>query len=1172
MPAEFDKSDMSRRRSPAWLAVVFACVVRLSAPLSAQTVTGSISGTVVDAQGAVIPGASLRLVSDSTGALRAATSNGRGDFAFDALPPDSYTLSVELEGFKKYEQRNVHVEPSDRLSVGQIPLDLGAASEVVTVIASGAKVQTVSSERSGIITSEQIDHLTVVNRDFSVLASLQPGVVYNPGAEAQSFSSSSQFNVNGGRAGQNNITIDGIPTENSNGTGVNTFQSWDSISQVKVLTSSFQAEFGRKPGAAIQAVTKSGTLNYHGAAYWYQRNEAFNALGAFNKAPGSPNPPYRFTTAGANVGGPAYIPGLARRGQQKLFFFFNEEQQRELRPLDQRRVTVPTLLERHGDFSRSANPYIRDPAKAALPCSAPTATRPAQTDGCFQAVDPGTGQPKLGLIPQNVIDPRMEAYLNLLPAPNHVGGGYNYQVQESLQIPKHTETARIDFVATPATTFYSVLNHWWDDEQGFAVPAGNANWGWLPSEYNPISRTINLSATHIFGHTLFFESSFSGSRWTEGNQPQQRYLDARNRALTGVTLPQFHPENNPLNLVPQAAFTGISMPANPTIENRFPITGTETVISWSGVLTKTAGSHLVKAGVFFEHWNQLKGVNGNFTGTYDFASNNSNYTTALGNTGNPYANALLGNFFSYTESTTRPPLDNRYNGLEWYVQDNWKASPRLTLDLGLRMGVAQPFHSPRGQEAGFVPTLFDPAQAVSLYTRATAPNAAVIGAIVPNAGNPLNGTVARTLTPSYPPGLRDLGGVTIAPRLGFAFDPAGHGTTAIRGGFGLFYDMRERDNFYVNLYKNPPLQLNPVIEFANVRTLLNANNFSFPSLTSGFQRDRQMPSVMNVSIGIQHEIGLKTVLDVAYVGAFASHLLWRRNLNAIPLGTTLNPANSGVPSQFFRPFIGYGDILYSEYAATSNYNSLQAMVSRRFAQNLQFSVAYTLSRALDYADTETNQVINAQVFGVSPRAYDYGVAGFDHTHILKGSWTWELPRLRQAWTSGVMKALLDDWTWSGIATLQSGAPQTVALDNVTIIDATGSHSFNATAWSGSPTQGARVNVVNNTGDVNTMVLAPPPQGTLGNAGKFLFRAPWLNNWDMGLFKRIPLPTARWKLFFRVEAYNVFNRTNFTTTETRARFTIDTTSGTSVTQTNPAFGTFTAAYPKRRLQLALRLAF
>jgi hypothetical protein len=677
----------------------------------------------------------------------------------------------------------------------------------------------------------------------------------------------------------------------------------------------------------------------------------------------------------------------------------------------------------------------------------------------------------------------------------------------------------------------------------------------------------------VFSPTLLFETSFLGSRWTEGDQPKQQFLDARNRTLTGATLPQIHPENNPLNLVPQAMFGGINSPANPTIENRFPITGTETVLTFSGVLTKTAGSHLAKAGMLFEHWNELKGVNGNFTGTYNFSSNNSAFTTALGNTGNAFANALLGNFLDYTESSTRPPLDSRYNGLEWFVQDNWKASPKLTLDLGVRMGFSQPWHTPNRQEAGFVPGLWDPTQAVSLYTKTTAPNSAAVGAIVPNSGNPLNGTVDTALSLSYPQGLRDVGGVTVAPRLGFAYDPFGRGTTAVRGGFGIFYDLRERDDFYVNTYKNPPLQLNPTIEYGSLQTLLSASTFSFPSGTSGFQRNRQIPSVTDVSIGVQQEIGFNTVVDIAYVGAFARHLLQKVNLNPVAIGESLNPANSGVPSQFFRPYVGYTDILYSQYAGTSNYHALQALVSRRFAKQLQFSVAYTLSRALDYADSENNQIINAQAFGVNQKAWDYGVAGYDHTHIIKGSWTWDLPKASTRWSNAFVERVLDDWTWSGIATLQSGPPLTLSLDNVTIIDAIGRHSFSGTAWSGTSSQAARVQVITNTGDISTTVVQPPPQGTLGNAGKFLFRGPWLSNWDTALFKRIPLPNERWRLYFRAEGYNVFNRTNFTTMDTRAQFTMDQTTGNNTwTQMNPLLGTFTAAYPKRRVQLALRLTF
>src|SRR5581483_10603426 len=546
------RKSMSLRSFAVLLVSFFLCI----ATLSAQTVTGSITGVVEDPHGAIMPGVDVKLVSDSTGAIRQQTSGQGGEFTFNALPPDAYTLKVEHSGFKKYEKKNIALNPNDHLSAGPIQLQIGEASESVEVTSEGAAVQTASTERSGVITSEQVQDLTVINRDFTVLASLQPGVVYTPGAEAQSFSGSSQFNVNGGRAGQNNITIDGIPIENSNGTSINTFISMDAISQVKVQSSNFQAEFGRKAGAAVQAVTKSGGSQYHGEVYWYQRNNAFNALPAFVKTNGIHDPPYRFITAGVNVGGPVYIPKILPRDQKKLFFFVSEEQQREARPQTLQQVTVPTQAERNGDFSQSA-------------------TKP---------VNPATGLPFANnQIPAGSIDPRTQAYLNLFPLPNAAGTAtksFNYQIQESLQIPKHTETLRLDLNATDKTSFYTVLNRWWDDEKGFAVPAGNAAFGWLPSEYNPIARTITISGTHIFNPTFIFEGTVLGSRWTEGNHPTASVVATRSRPGTGINLPQLFAFNNPLQILPAATFKGIQNPANPTINSRYPITGTEDVFSF----------------------------------------------------------------------------------------------------------------------------------------------------------------------------------------------------------------------------------------------------------------------------------------------------------------------------------------------------------------------------------------------------------------------------------------------------------------------------------------------------------------------------------------------------------------------------------------------------------------
>lgn len=1140
--------------------------------LSAQTETGSLTGVVTDQQGAAIAGTRVKLTSTATAAAHEVNTDEHGNFSFNAILPGNYNLVIEQSGFKRYEKTNVNLQPNDHLAIGRIQLDVGAVSDVVTVTAEGALVQTASSERSGIITDEQVKHLTVINRDFTFLASLQPGILANTTADSQGFRGGITFNANGGRTGQNNITVDGVPLENSNTNNMNTFISMDAIATVKIESSGYQAEFGRKPGAAIQAVTKSGTLDYHGSAYWYQRNETFNARGFFNKAHNLPDPPYRYISAGASFGGPIYIPKLVRRGQNKLFFFFNEEQQRELRPQDAVLLNVPTgpslttgRGERNGDFSKSANPYIQDPSKASKPCS-PAKTNPPtppQTLGCF--ADGGV----LGVIPESAINAQMRKYLSLLPTQNTSQPGGNFQFQESNRIPKHNEVARVDYVATPNTSLYGVFNYWSEEEVGNNVPAGSTKWGWLPATYAPKSGTLNIAGTHSFSPTLFLEVSVAGSRWKETAHPQKQFLDDRSRSVTGINLPRFHPEINPLNLLPRTSFAGITNPPDVTYDGRFPIRGAENIFTWTATVTRVQGRHTAKGGVFIEHWRQVKGENGNFTGQFDFSSKGTGFGAAEGNTGNAFANALIGNFFSYTESTTRPPLYGRYLGVEWFVQDNWKVSSHLVLDLGLRLGWSQPFHSSDLNEAGFVPDLFNLSKRVKLYTKATAPEPAAFGAIDRSSGDPLDGTVVRTADPRYPQGLRNNSGIKVGPRFGFAYDPFAKGNTVVRGGFGMFYDFRERDNFYVNISKTPPLQLNPTIEFQNINGLASAGQFTFPSDTLSLERGRPLPYLMEFSLGVQQNIGFKTVADIAYVGSLGRHLLWRKNLNAIPFGTV--PTKGALPSQFYRFYTGYGDILRSEYAGTSNYHSLQVAVNRRFTKSLQFGVAWTWSKAMDYVDSESDQISAL----INPRIWNYGKAGFDRTHILKASFTWDLPKLSRGWGNGFTRALLDDWTISGIPTFQSGAPHGISINS------------SNTGISLSPTDGARVMILQDPTlpkdqrsvgryfDTSAIALptpcatgTPPPPCTPGNAPKDIFRGPGINNWDLSLFKNIPLPGERMRMQFRAEAYNAFNHTQFSTIDTTARLDAN----GNLTQIGNTFGQVTGARANRRMQLALRLNF
>ena len=1154
----------------------FLAIVYWTSSAAAQLLTGSVVGSVADSSGSAIPGVTVTVVSEATLASHQAKSDEGGNFEFNAIPPGMYTLVVESQGFKKYERTGIELPPNEHLSVGEVRLQIGGTAEQVTVVAEGTAVQTASGERSGVISSEQIQDLTIVNRDFSALVALQPGVVQNPGQEVQGFGGDSTFNVLGGRTGANNISIDGVPSDNSNGTNINTFISMDSVAAVKILVSNFQAEFGRKPGAGIMAVTKSGTQKLHGTAYWYQRNEALNATDFFNNRNGVPKPVLRYLTGGFNIGGRISIPKIYSSEHKKLFFFFSTEQIRERRPQTIRQITMPTALERQGDFSPTVDLsgrrlWVRDPGKV---CNSVTGG-----PGCF----PGN------VIPPNQINSLAQKYLNLLPMPNFFntatsGGKYNYQIQESLNIPKNTEIVRIDYHLSPNTTIYGRLNYWWEDITGFATPAGNSNWGWLPNDYNDVSRTLTLSASHVFGPSVVFEASMGLSYWTESSKPGLTPQDVQrlNRTTSGINIPQFNPADNPLNLVPQARFGGSGLNETRTqYATRFPIHGRETIATWNGVFTRVHNSHASKAGLYAEQWWENKGPESNFAGEFDFRQNSSNPNDA----NYTWANALLGNFVTYSEASTRPTLVGRVTGVEWFLQDNWKVSRRLTLDYGARLGWSQPFHAKGLEEAGFVPTLFNPSNHIVLIQpRGTGSQrvginpltgqvlpAAMIGAIVPGFGDPYDGTVNRKVTPSYPSGLRKTSGIKTAPRFGFAYKPFHHNKTVIRGGAGVFYEVHERDNLSSNIWTNPPLVLTPEIFYGNLNTFSSQAGFNFPSNTTGFDLNRPLLRTVNFSFELQQDIGFGTVVGVSYVGALSRHLVQRRNLNSVPFGTTFLPSSkepsnpsTTLASEFLRPYLGYGDIEYYQYSGNANYHSLQVKANR-FSRGLNYGLAWTWSKAMDYTDSDGSDVSNL----IDPKVWNYGKSGFDHTHILKAYGDWNLPRASRVWDAGLARKLLDDWTLSGITTFQSGAPLGIG------VSFTGVSGQDIT---GSPTDGPRVLVVGTpflpkfmrdfSHNFNALAFQMPAlgSGNFGNATKDVIRGPGLNNWDLSVFKRIPLPGERVKMQFRAEFYNAFNHTQFTTLDNTARF------DRQGNQLNNRFGEFTAARPPRRVQLALRLNF
>ncbi len=374
-------------------AAIFALLL-LPVLAPAQQVTGSSTGTVTDPSGSAIVGATVKLVSEQTGAIRTVAADAEGNFVFTAVNAGMYTVGAEQAGFKQFQKTGLELSPGSNIAMGILKLEVGAVSESVTIRAEGAMVQTATSERAGTVTSEEIQDLTVLNRDFTQFAELQPGIVANVTQEVQTFSGNTTFNALGGRTTANNITIDGVTSSNTNQSNMNTTLSLDATASVEVKVANFQAEYGRNQGVTILAVSKGGSQKLHGALYYYFRNEALNANNYFNNQNGTLRPEYRTSYAGGTFSGPVNIPHAGSL-KNRLFFLLASEEIREMRPKTPQNVTVPTALERQGNF-----------------------TQPVAGGKAVTVKDPTNGIAFPGnIVPADRILPSMQNYLGLLPLP-----------------------------------------------------------------------------------------------------------------------------------------------------------------------------------------------------------------------------------------------------------------------------------------------------------------------------------------------------------------------------------------------------------------------------------------------------------------------------------------------------------------------------------------------------------------------------------------------------------------------------------------------------------------------------------------------------------------------------------------------------------------------------------
>ena len=928
-----------------FLAVISVALTLRAAPLAAQITTGTVSGTIKDVQGGIVPGATVVLVSETKGTRSVpAVTNASGDYVFPNITADTYTVEVTMEGFRTVTRAGVVVSAGERVSVPVLTLELGGTQETVNVIGESPLVQAASGERSFAIATEQIENLPINRSTFTSLTVFTPGVVAG-GASAGG--------TRLGGAGQNNIMMDGISAMDTGNNGVMLSLNTESIGEVKILTQGYQAEYGRSSGLQITAVTKSGTNRFRGSVYDVERNSRWNANSWVNARNGDPKPLTREKDYGYSVGGPVGVPGR----NNKLFFFYAHEYRPRLGPINSGnpiRLRVPTALERAGDFSQTfgtntngestgvLNPYIKDPLSTS-PCSA------NNTAGCFQSGG------VIGRIPADRLYPLGLRILNRYPLPNkiqEINTTFNYQSGGD-GFPSLPETdnltrqpvVRLDYQMSSALRVTG--KYAGQRARRLLTP------GLIPGftdVYTPYPYITNYAVTvdYSINPTTFLEGTYGFIRneLTGGNEGGVLMNDTSNRFNGLADFPLLYPDagivdpnyyaiqvmqdvkppywdGRRLNLPPVFGWGNRigSAPPNQRYPGWLNINRTQDVaIS----LTKVMDRHTFKTGFYNNHSfkAQNTGAGGIANLTFQGYVNFGNDTNNFLDTGFGFANAAVGVFTQYLQASNFIEGHMIYNNTEFYLQDNWKMNRRLTLDYGVRFTRQQPQYDRFQQMSNFFPELWDASKVPVFYVAGCSNGAAAcsgnarnamdprtgrilvvpgaansqaaIGTPIPNTGDLLNGIrragdgIAKTGY-TWP-------NLVVGPRFGVAYDLTDNQTLVLRGGGGLFYD-RPDGNTVFSIPGNPPIATSQDLRNGQLQTIgTGLNPVGVPALVI-FQYDAKVPASWQWQGGVQMALPWATTLDVSYVGNRGVNRLGAFqggttvNLNAVDFGAAYQPQN-----------------------------------------------------------------------------------------------------------------------------------------------------------------------------------------------------------------------------------------------------------------------------------------
>jgi hypothetical protein len=1158
-------------------AVWIGCIVgicSLTSYLGAQE-NATINGTVNDSSGAVVSNAQLSLTNTNTGQELKTVSNSAGAYRFANLAYATYTLTATAPGFQTFTKTGIVVNVGQTVEA-DVVLTVGSQAQTVTVQANALQVQTETSEVSNLISGQQVEQLSTNGRNVTQLAALGLGVsnTLSQFGGIDALTSSNGISFNGTRSTHNIYLLDGAE-QNDRGCGgcFMNLPSQDAIAEFQTLDSNYSPDYGIGSGGTILMVLKSGTKQFHGELYEFNRNQDYNANDYFTKRAHQPTPKFQLNEPGGNIGGPLFIPHVYNTNRTRTFFFWNEEWRRLVQGGS---PSVNNTILNSNFPTAGADLAYTEPSSSVTPI-VPTTTDSAKLalyaqDGLVAGQPFPKNADGTYRIPANLIDPNSVLLLNAGTFPHPNLGTSQY----TASIPAHEnireDTVRIDHTISSK---YQLMGHYLHDamaRQFFPPLWGDSTYPTVGTQMANPSYTAAIKLTQTYSPSLLNETGF----FYGGNKIQLTPIANSGFSFTipsGWTATSFFPlANNRMTRLPEVQLQG--SPLNTTWSpSYFPWKNGYEGFEYRDDLTWTKGRHQMKFGFSWLHDYKNQELQANTNGTAVF--NSSVFSK------DSYINFLLGdasNFSQLEYLAGKHWVNNNYG---FYANDNFHVNPSLTLNLGIRFdGLPHAFER-YDRFANFVTADYDSSLGNPVDAKTGTLSPASLSTFSATGNEPfyLNG-IREAGVNGFPRGNVQNYYHTWQPRIGFAWNVRNDGKTVLRGGFGMFYERVQGNDVY-NAALNPPFAYIPSADnvyFSNPHTdattgLTTAQ--AFPSNLTNIKYHYPPPGTANYSLGLQREVAPSVVAVLQYVGSDGWDQNNDRQINTLPLvGDPNVPASEnpypGTPYGFregvakgqlktnrYRNFPGFGNINQEENETHFNYNSLQAGIRIENRHGLTTQLAYTWSHEIDQATNDLNGLSNPY----NPN-YDRGSGGFDRRHIFNASYVYALPIYRNG-GNAFERTVVGGWSISGITQIQTGVP--------IFIHYTGSDTV---GLGGGTTN--RPNLVAKVGYPKTVnawftknSFADPvapwdggPGGVnagFGNAGRDAVVGPGLFNWNLSLFKTIRLTEEAGPSFeLRFESFNTFNHTQW--------------SGVNANNHDSNFGQVTSDYGPRVLELGGKFKF